>query len=295
MSGTTVGQAVEVVSQRKTPKELVKTYESSFAAVLPSHITRPETWIRVAQGALKKGKVADDGTGRTELEVAASNNPGVFLATLLDCARQGLEPGTEQYYLTARKVKGQLQILGIRGYQGEIELMYRAGAVSSVIAEAVYTNDTFSYQPGRDEIPNHEIDWDSADRGKLRLVYAYARMKDGGYSKVIVLNRAAIEDIKKFAQGTSSQYSPWNTAEEAMWLKSALHRLQKFVPTSPEYRQALLEGKVARETVTAEIRMADPSIDVPDEAPGEVDYGDDADVIEAEVVEDGDPSAEFFE
>lgn len=35
-----------------------------------------------------------------ELEVAAANNPGVFMATLLDAARLGLEPGTEQYYLT---------------------------------------------------------------------------------------------------------------------------------------------------------------------------------------------------
>jgi hypothetical protein len=89
----------------------------------------------------------------------------VFLAALLDAARLGLEPGTEQYYLTPRKVKGRLEILGIVGYQGYIELMYRAGAVSSVVAEVVYSNDKFTVPAGPDERPVHEIDWDADDRG----------------------------------------------------------------------------------------------------------------------------------
>jgi recombination protein RecT len=105
------------------------------------------------------------------------------MGALMDAARLGLEPGTEQYYLTPRKVKGRLEIQGIRGYQGEIELIYRAGAVSSVIVEVVYSNDKFRVRPGRDERPIHEIDWDADDRGELRLVYAYAVMKDGATSR----------------------------------------------------------------------------------------------------------------
>ena len=231
---TTVSQAVAKREQEPGPGALVKQYAPDFATVLPSHI-KPETWVRLAQGALKRGKKLND--GRSELEVAAGNNPGVFLAALLDAARLGLEPGTEQYYLTPRKVKGQLEILGIVGYQGEIELIYRAGAVSSVIAEVVYANDIFAYQPGRDELPHHQPDWDADDRGKLRLVYAFARMRDGATSKVVVLNRKDIERIKKTAQGADSDYSPWNTHEAAMWLKSAVHQLAKWVPTSAEYRR----------------------------------------------------------
>ena len=37
---------------------------------------------------------------------------------MLDAARLGLEPGTEQFYLTPRKVKGQMEILGIVGESG---------------------------------------------------------------------------------------------------------------------------------------------------------------------------------
>lgn len=227
---------------------LVKQYSGDFTTVLPSHI-KPATWIRVAQGALKKGKPAQgDRYGRTELEVAASNNPAAFLAALLEAARLGLEPGTEQYYLTPRKIKGRLEILGIVGYQGHIELMYRAGAVASVVAEVVHANDVFRFRPGADDIPHHEIDWDSADRGPMRLVYAFARMKDGATSKVVVLNKTAIEKIKAQSQGANSEYSPWQLWEQQMWLKSAVRQLQKWVPTSAEYIRE--QHRAARDTDT---------------------------------------------
>jgi recombination protein RecT len=270
---TTIGNAV--AKRDNSPSALVKQYTPDFAAVLPSHITKPETWVRLAQGALKKGRKQGD---RYELEIAASNNPGVFLAALLDAARLGLEPGTEQYYLTPRKVKGQLEILGIIGYQGHIELMYRAGAISSVVAEVVYANDKFSYRPGVDQRPNHEIDWDSEDRGALRLVYAYAIMKDGATSKVVVLNKAAISTIKKSSQGSDTDYSPWVKFEASMWLKSAIRQLQKWVPTSSEYirEQLRAERDVAAEPVHTPSPEFVPGVDM---ATGEV--------IDAELLDDG--------
>lgn len=281
---TTTQTAVEKLDG--TPRALVAQYSDSFASVLPSHMTRPETWVRLAQGALKKGPRGRD--GRTELEVAAANNPGVFLAALLDCARLGLEPGTEQYYLTPRKAKGQLEILGIIGYQGLIELIYRAGAVSSVVAEAVYTGDVFEFRPGVDEMPRHEIDWDAEDRGQLRLVYAYARMKDGATSKVVVLNKASIAKIKASSQGASSEYSPWQNHPESMWLKSAVRQLAKWVPTSAEYVREQLR---AQRDVMTEVPAAGPSLGLPVDLPGGLDDRDVIDhVDEDHVDEDNDVS-----
>ncbi|MBW0088269.1 recombinase RecT [Pseudonocardia sp. KRD-184] len=284
MSAETITNAV---AKRDTgPAAMVKQYGSDFQAVLPSHI-KPEQWIRLAQGALKKGRKQG---GRFELEIAAGNNPGVFLAALLDAARLGLEPGTEQFYLTPRKVKGQLEILGIVGYQGLIELMYRAGAISSVVAECVYEHDTFRFRPGQDEIPTHEIDWDADDRGNLRLVYAFARMKDGATSKVVVLNRAAIQRIKATSQGADSQYSPWTTSEPAMWLKSAVRQLAKWVPTSAEYMREQL--RAVRDVAAEPAGMDTPRV------PGELAVQDvshlpvDA-VLDAELV--GDRSDEVTE
>ncbi|WP_280357880.1 recombinase RecT [Nocardia otitidiscaviarum] len=276
MNATPTTQAI--AKQDNTPGGMIKTYQADFSQVMPAHI-RPDTWVRIAQSALKKGRKQG---GRYELELAAANNPGVFLATLLDAARLGLEPGTHEYYLTARKVKGQLEILGIPGYLGLIKLIYNAGAVSSVVAECVYSHDKFSYHPGRDEVPTHEIDWDAEDRGNLRLVYAYARMKDGAISKVVVLGKHDIKRIKESSQGSDSDYSPWKKHEAAMWLKSAVRQLSKWVPTSTEIRN---DAKVVESERLSPSTFTAPALD-------EVDP-----VLEGELVDDSvkDAPASYYD
>lgn len=254
-----------------TPAQLIAKHSDDLASVLPSHVKAP-VWIRVAQGAVRRDK---------KLMEAAAASPNSLMVSLLNAARLGLEPGTEEFYLTPRKVKGRPEVLGIVGYQGIVEMMYRAGAVASVIAENVYERDEFDYQPGRDELPRHVIDWDSEDRGKLRLVYAYARLHNGAVSKVVVLNRAEVMKIKRSAQGSDSDYSPWNTNEPAMWLKSAVRQLRKWVPTSAEYRDQL---RVDAEGVTrarAEVEYdRRPAVDV---NTGEIIT--DSDIVDAEFAE----------
>jgi recombination protein RecT len=254
MTTETVSNAV--AQRDNSPAGLIKQYSTSFAQVLPSHI-KAETWVRLAQGALKRGKRIEDAKspqrGMFVLEVAAANNPGKFLAALLDAARLGLEPGTEGYYLTPRKVKGKLEILGIVGYQGYIELMYRAGAVSSIVAEVVRQHDQYEFVAGQldrqipprwqgpQEIPWHQ--WPpfagEATRGGLLGVYAYARMKDSAVSRVVQLGAEDIARIKASAEGSTSEYSPWVNHEAAMWLKSGVRQLQKWVPTSAEFRMEI--------------------------------------------------------
>jgi recombination protein RecT len=245
MTESTVSSAVAVVDNG--PQGLIQKYRSDFATVLPSHI-KPEQWVRLAQGALRRD---------ASLMRAATNDPGSLLAVLLDAARLGLEPGTEQYYLVP--FKGKVQ--GLRGYQGEIELIYRAGAASSVIVEVVKESDYFEYSPGEHERPIHRIDWKLEDRGALCLVYAYAVMKDGATSKVVVLNRADVNRAKSMSQSAKSDTSPWKQHEEAMWLKTAAHRLAKWVPTSAEYmRERLrLASEVAAEpAVSASVPLPQP-------------------------------------
>lgn len=274
---TTIQEAAgqQVAKRDNSPGALIKKYSTDFTTVLPSHI-KAETWIRVAQGALKKGKRGAGGL--TDLEQAASNNPAAFLSAVMDAARQGLEPGTEEYYLTPRKVKGKLEILGITGWQGYVELMYRAGAVSSVVAECVYEKDTFDYQPGRDQTPQHRIDWDAEDRGRLRLVYAYAHMRDGSVSKIVVLNKAEIRKIRAVSAGADSDYSPWVKWESSMWLKSAVRQLKKWVPTSAEYRNEMRADAVAIQAARHE----------PTPAPERVDM-ETGEVFDAEIVADTPP------
>ncbi|KAB7850192.1 recombinase RecT [Streptomyces mobaraensis] len=241
MTDQTISNAVAV--RENGPGALIQQYKADLAQVMPSHV-KPDTFVRLAVGVLRRDK---------NLALAASNNPVALMGALMDAAQLGLTPGTEQFYLVPRKSRGRLEIQGIRGYQGEIELIYRAGAVSSVIVEVVRQADVFRYSPGRDERPHHDIDWDASDRGPLRLVYAYAVMKDGATSKVVVLNRAQVEAAKALSQGSDSPYSPWQKHEEAMWMKTAAHRLTKWVPTSAEYMREQLR---AHAEVAAEQRPA---------------------------------------
>ena len=229
----------DVAQRRAGTADLVKSYGPKFAALLPEHV-RPEKWLTAAIGVLR-----DD-----RLREAAESDPQSLVSALLRSANLGLDPGTEQYYLRPVKIKGLNQVQGIVGYQGLVELMYRAGAVSSVVVEVVRANDDFRYTPGLDPRPVHVIDWDSEDRGELRLAYAYAVMKDGATSKVVVLNRRHIDTLKAKSDGATSQYSPWVNFEESMWLKSAARQLAKWVPTSSEYRREQLraERDVAAET-----------------------------------------------
>jgi recombination protein RecT len=265
-----------VAERDNSPSGLIRQYSESFTQVLPNHI-KPDTWIRLAQGALKRGKRQPD--GRYELELAAANNPGVFLAALLDAARLGLEPASEQYYLTPRKVKGKLEILGIVGYQGHIDLMYRAGAVSSIVAETVRANDEYRYDRGADEVPVHRFPpfARDADRGELIGVYAYARMKDGAVSRVVELSRDDIARIKASSQGADSEYSPWVRHEAAMWLKSSVRQLQKWVPTSAQFRMEIARAMAEATRVAASPDMpAGVELPLPD--------------IDGEVVDEPEPA-----
>lgn len=283
MGAVSKAAGTDVAERDKSPIGLIKDYSADFASVLPSHI-KAETWVRLAQGALKKGRKIEDrrdpNFGKFELWVAAQNNPGVFLASLLDAARLGLEPGTEQYYLTPRKIKGRLEILGIVGYQGYVELMYRAGAVSSVIVETVRQNDQYRYRRGIDEVPVHEFPSFAreADRGRLIGTYAYARMRDGAVSRVIELNQDDIDRIRAVNPASDSDYSPWVKWENGMWLKSAARQLRKWVPTSAEFIREQMRAQAEATRIAGERDL--PAVPA--------DFVDPADSIDGEVVSEHD-------
>ena len=264
-----------IATRDNGPAAQIEVYRDDYAALMPSHV-KPDQWLRLAAGAVR---------GDKKLLEAAGNDIGEFLRELRTAARLGLEPGTEQFYLTPRKSKkhgGRPIIKGIVGYQGIVELIYRAGAVSSVIVEVVRQRDTFRYVPGRDDRPVHEIDWFGEDRGELVGAYAYAVMKDGATSKVVVLNRRQVMDAKAKSDGRNSEYSPWATNEESMWLKTAARRLAKWVPTSAEYVREQLRAQAEAMPTPA---LPPSPLDTADPLPS-VD-ADTGEVVDAELEPDG--------
>jgi len=269
-----ISQAIE--KREQGPGALVAQYKGDFQQVLPSHIS-PQTFVRLAQGVLRKDE---------KLAAAASANPASFLAALLECARLGHEPGTEAYALTwfRNNKTGVPEIVGIEQYQGEIERMYRAGAVLAVRCEIVRANDTFRWSPTTMRLPQHEFDAlaDDDERGPLRGVYAYAEMVGGALSQPVVMGRGEVMKHKAVAKSEKFWTGPW---EPSMWKKTAVHELEKWVPTSAEYRREQLR---AAAEVTS-LRTTAPPAGHATVTPGRLDLHE-AEVLDGEVVEDTDPA-----
>lgn len=249
---STVGAAIE--RRDNTPAGLVEQYRESFEAVLPAHV-RPDAWVRLVLGTLRQD---------AKLLEAAQSDTTSLLRALLHAARLGLEPGTDEYWLTPRKVQGRPTVLGIVGYQGLVKMIYNAGAVSSVVVEWVGANDGFEYVRGKHDRPIHTVDYDNEEgRGEVRLAYAYAVMKDGATSKVVVLDKHDIARIRKSSAGSDRADSPWRQHVAAMWMKSAARQLSKWVPTSPDRLGITAPAPVRVEASRVPGPSSAPAIDPP--------------------------------
>lgn len=228
-----------IATRDNGPEALVRQYREDFTLVLPEHI-KGETWMRLAVGSLRRDQ---------NLAAAASRNPGSLMNALLDCARLGHEPGTESYYL----VPFGNEVQGIEGYRGVVERIYRAGAIKTVQAEVVCTNDEFIWKPGKVDdqqpprwegpqtVPYHEVDW-FGDRGEVKGAYAYGIFQDGTPSRVVVINRNYIDKVRKESRGSDHPKSPWVKWFDQMVLKTVARRLEPWVPTSTEWRKEQLRA-----------------------------------------------------
>jgi recombination protein RecT len=254
----TTNTVAQAVAQREAgPVAIIKQNQAKLAPVLPDHID-VDQFIGLAVGALFRDP---------KLMEAANNSPAALMNALMRCAALGHQPGTDEFYLTPRKIKGTPQIQGIEGYRGIVERMYRSGAVASVIVREVCANDPFRYVEGQDETPVHEIggrgetgaDFFGADgnrdRGPMVGVYAYAKLTTGAVSRVVLLSKADVMAAKARSDGANSEHSPWNRDERAMWWKTAARRLEPWVPTSAEYRREQL-----RAAVEADNLRRDPAV-----------------------------------
>lgn len=216
-------QSQALMVAQNNAKNLMFSSSKQLDAMLPrDQQGQVNGFIGSAFAALTKDK---------NLLQAASAAPETLMTALNTAAQRGLQPGTEEFYLTPRKNKGRWEILGIIGYQGLITLMYRSGMVSSVTVEAVHANDEFRWAPGVMEKPDHKPNW-FGDRGTIIGAYAYATMKDGSTSKVVIVDQERIATAKEASAGSHSDYSPWKKHPKAMILKTAAHDLAKWVPTS---------------------------------------------------------------
>lgn len=211
-----------VATKKPDPaRDLLKSMEDEFAACLPK-ILPPDLFMRVALTGFRK---------TPDLLTCSRKS---LLGALLETARLGLEPCTEQAYLIPFKNECTLVI----GYQGYVQLMYRTGQVEHVEAEMIYQADEWEDSRGDNGRFWHKPNWLAEDRGVPVLTYAFARLVGGGRTKVEVCTRGRANAIMR--DYAKSSKSPWKTGSfDAMWLKTPVRQVQKWAPKSAEMRRAL--------------------------------------------------------
>ena len=185
-----------------------------------------------------------------------------FLGAMMQSAQLGLEPGSSLglCYLIPYKTEVQFII----GYQGQIELVERDGRVT-VDAHVIYERDEFDFTLGLDASIHHKPYFGPEDPGQVVGSYAVARYNDGRY-KFRVCSRREIEAARARSKSGKSNYSPWATDYAEMARKTAVRRLFKLLPKSPEMAriQALEDQLEAGESQD----FSDVLVDVPHVAIG---------------------------
>lgn len=192
--------------------------------VLPRHLT-PERMARIAYTAIVQSPALRD------------CNPVSLANAVITASQLGLEIGGPigMAYLVPYKKEATL-IIGYKGFQ---DLAYRSGMVSNFSAHPVYEHDHFEYCYGL--TPKLEHRPSDGKRGALKYAYAVCHFKGGGYDFEVVTP----EDIsvtKRLSAGarSGSKDCPWNNPDQewTMWVKTAIRRLAKRIPQSPDMQLA---------------------------------------------------------
>ncbi|MGH9251984.1 MAG: recombinase RecT, partial [Acidimicrobiales bacterium] len=139
----------------------------------------------------------------------------------------------------------------------------------------VYSEDVFQWVPGEMERPSHRADW-FGNRGPAIGAYAYAVLDGNATSKVVVIGPKEIAEAET-ASDARYEGRPWQKRRDAMIRKTALRRLEPFVPKASE----VLAAQRERAVVASEVAAAN---DLPELPPVGVDTTT-AEIVEGEFID----------
>lgn len=229
-----------------TVQALLTTNFRAIKSCLPKHLT-PERMCRIAVESLQRNPTV------------LSCTPESLFKCVVEASSLGLEIDSRGLAYVVpygnKNQGGRKNATLIIGYKGLMDLAYRSGRVANIYAEIVCENDEFEYELGLEprlaHIPALE------GRGRMIAVYAVARMKDAD-PVFVVLGRQDVEKVRKSSMTRDS--GPWVQWTEEMWKKTAIRRLCKYLPLSPEIAKAI----AIDEASDAGVQLADCVIDIPE-------------------------------
>jgi len=245
---------------------MLEQYKGEIARALPKHIN-PDRMARIALTAF-----------RMTPKLAECDPRSVF-AAVIQSSQLGLEVGLmgEAHLVPFGK---QCQL--IPGYTGLMKLARNSGLVVDIYAEAVRINDKFSLKLGMERDLQHEpltaqggFPASDEERGEVVGFYAVGILKDGSKT-FVAMSRKEVEKVRDSSKGyqAAKKYnkeSPWDTDFSAMGLKTAIRRLCKWLPKSPELATALaLDDNAGRQNLNVDDAAAGVFTPVVDEETGEI-------------------------
>lgn len=248
---------------------------------LRSRFDTPEFKAQLKKAII--GELTPDRILRTAFTAAikvpelADADPGTFALALLQSSAMGLEPdGVHGHLVPFRDTqRGIMTCQFIAGFQGYIQAAYKHPKVMSVMADAVYEADYFDYERGLNMKLVHRPYEGLDDPGALRAAYAICEIQGGGKAWVVLLPRD-IERIKKSSRSANNPSSPWKLHTAAMWKKSAIRELAKYMPHSSSL-QSMIESDDKVDTTddysggpTIDLPQMDPPQDPPQDPPARV-------------------------
>lgn len=206
------------MSNMTPARQLATTFEQwkpTLRAILPRHLDADRI-IKIAVSSFARNPTLQQ------------CSLGSVIQAVIVAAELGLEPGSYsgEAYLVPFKGKATL----IPGYKGLIKLAKQHGDVVSVSAYCVDESDLFEVELGLEPRIVHKPNL-TGRTGKLKAVYAIARMKDGGFAFDFMLP-AEVEAIRIRSRGGSS--GPWQTDYHEMAKKTVIKRMLKLLPMSAE-------------------------------------------------------------
>lgn len=216
--------------------QMLETWKGEIARALPRHLSAD----RMARVAL---------TSFRNVPKLAECNPLSVFAAVLQAAQLGIEPGLMgEAHLIPYGDTCQL----IPGYQGLIKLAKQTGQVVDIYAMAVRDKDKFRCTFGINRDLVHDplaakggFPASLEARGEIIGFYAVAVFKDGTRT-FVVMGKDEVDLTRDNSSGWQSakrfnkeKKHPWHVHYEAMGNKTAIRRLCKMLPKSPELAQAL--------------------------------------------------------
>lgn len=256
-SGNGNGQPGNAVATRPSGDmsvaALIDRQKSEIARALPKHLDA-DRLARIALTVIRQNP-----------DLARCDSTSL-LGALMTSAQLGLEPGPlgESYFVPFGN-----KVTFIPGYRGLIKLAWQSGRMKSIGAHVVYQGDEFDFEYGLNPRLVHKPNLERPEGARKIAVYAAATFKDGG-DAFVVLSAADVNAIRKRSRASNS--GPWVSDEDAMWRKTAVRQLARWLPMSTElstFHQAAERDGTVRSDYTAPVAEADSAF-VDGEIEGEV-------------------------